>query len=145
MIFSASRYPAISCSSRFFGVVFSSTSCFILVFVIMSILEVVQNTDNYKTLLKLGVPAKSVKSSVFKQVTSYFFILSEFVMINVIYSFLLFSKHKTLFNQAKILPYVFGKTFAPIFLLLVISYIMVVSVCRRIVNKSILQSDNYCE
>ena len=115
------------------------------IFVIMSILEVVQNTDNYKTLLKLGVPAKSVKSSVFKQVTSYFFILSEFVMINVIYSFLLFSKHKTLFNQAKILPYVFGKTFAPILLLLVISYIMVVSVCRRIVNKSILQSDNYCE
>lgn len=35
------------------------------IFVIMSILEIVQNTDNYKTLLKLGVPAKSVNSSVF--------------------------------------------------------------------------------
>ena len=115
------------------------------IFVIMSVLEVVQNTDKYKTLLKLGVPAKSVKSSIFKQVTSYFFILSAFVMINVVYSFLLFSKHKPLFNQAKILSYVFGKMFVPILLLLVISYIMVVSVCRRIVNKSILQSDNYCK
>ena len=35
------------------------------IFVIMSILEIVQNTDNYKTLLNLGVPAKSVNSSVF--------------------------------------------------------------------------------
>lgn len=109
------------------------------IFMLMCILEVINNTSNYNILIKLGTSDKSICHAVFKQITSYFFILSTFITINITFYFLLFSKYRHLFNQTKILRHAIYKTVIPIFILFFVCYIIVCCVCKYILSKSVGQ------